>query len=141
MQSSTGRFLNGSLLVGAGAALAILAASVFGLAQPNNAPTAPAQFAVLTKVGGDTTLPCRAVQFEFSDRLNHYTGERLRQLLKSRLPVAGDDAAIVNAISDLGWELISHSQVATTTNPQVNGGTTVGTSEILVNETWWFKHR
>ncbi len=135
------QLLNSGLLVGSGAALAVLAASVLGFAQPNNAPPAPAQFAVLTKVGGDTTLPCRAVQFEFSDRLNHYSGERLRQLLKSRLPVAGDDAAIVNAISDLGWELISHSQAATATNPQLNSGTTNGTSEILINETWWFKHR
>lgn len=124
-----------------GVAITIGGASLLGFAQPAAAPRPNlVQYAVLTKVGGDQTLPCRQVVFEFSDRNNHYVGDNLRALLKSRLPVAGDDAAIVNAVSDLGWELISHSQAAAG-NPTVVNGSPTGTSEIFVNETWWFRRR
>lgn len=69
--------------------ITILGAGMLGFAQPAAAPRpTQVQYAVLTKVGGDQTLPCRQLGFDFADRNNHYAGENLRQLLKSRLPVA-----------------------------------------------------
>ncbi len=142
MKNAMNRSVHSALLVGLGVALAIIGAGVLGFAQPASSPRpVQIQYAVLTKFGNDASLPCRNVTFDFADRNNHYAGDNLRQLLKSRLPVAGDDAAIVNAISDLGWELVSHSQVAAATNPAIHSGTTAGTSEVFVNETWWFKRR
>ncbi len=142
MKNAMNRSVYSALLVGLGVAVTIIGAGVLGFAQPANPPRPiQAQYAVLTKFGNDAALPCRSVTFDFADRNNHYAGDNLRQLLKSRNPVAGDDAAIVNAISDLGWELISHSQAAAATNPEINAGSTVGKSEVFVNETWWFKRR
>lgn len=142
MKIATNRSVDSALLVGLGIVVTIVGASMLGFAQPANPPRVnQVQYAVLTKFGNDASLPCRSVTFDFADRNNHYAGDNLRALLKSRTPVAGDDAAIVNAISDLGWELVSHSQAAATTNPAINNGNTSGNSEVFVNETWWFKRR
>ena len=141
MKIAMSRSTHAMLLVGLGVGTAVVGAGMLGFAQPAAAPRAnQVQYAVLTKVGSDQSLPSRQVTFDFADRNNHYVGDNLRALLKSRLPVAGDDAAIVNAISDLGWELISHSQAAAG-NPSIVNGSPTGTSEIYVNETWWFRKR
>ena len=142
MNSITGRVTHAASLLGFGAALAIGAASLLGFAQPVPAPRPTlVQYATLTKTGNSQTFPPPFVTFEFADRNNRYSGDALRLLLKSRAPVVGDDAAIVNAISDLGWELISHSTSSIATNPVLNNVSSISNSEKYISESWWFKRR
>ena len=142
------------ICISVAAASLLSLALLLGLGQPVK-PSAPAKsaplpigepplvYAVLTKstIGStppSPTSPGSHYKWEFTDGVRPITDAALLAKLNIRAGSTFDDASMVNAIANLGYELISHSERAASTVPRVSGGES-SSGDLSIVEHWWFK--
>ncbi len=129
-------------------------ALLLGISQPVK-PSAPAKsaplpigepplvYAVLTKSTTGSfppspTSPGSQYKWEFTDGVRPITDAALLAKLNIRPGAIFDDASMVNAIANLGYDLLSHSERAASTVPSMNGGNS-SSGDMSIVEHWWFK--
>ena len=117
-------------------------------AAPQVAPAPPANgapplvYAVLTKSGsGLGENSAASYSWEFTDGVHVTAGKPLETMLNIRTGARFDSATMVNAIANLGWDLVSQSERSSSTSADVMNGNSVGSGQSHVVEHWWFKHR
>lgn len=105
----------------------------------------PLVYAVLTKSTNGSfppspTSPASQYKWEFTDGVRPITDAALLAKLNIRPGAIFDDASMVNAIANLGYELLSHSERAASTVPRVSAGES-SSGDMSIVEHWWFKRR
>jgi hypothetical protein len=108
---------------------------------PPPAPAAPTQYALLTHYQMSYLTPGLGGNWRFEDPGAVYDAKALAQHFGLQ---PGDEylpARIVTSVAAQGWELVTHTDAATTTSGDVRDGTTTSSGSTSRIEQWWFKKK
>ncbi len=100
----------------------------------------PLVYAVLTKSGTGSNPAGSSCSWVFTDGVLSIPTNVLLPKLNIRAGAAFDDAAVVNGVANLGYDLISHTERAAASVPSISNGNSFS-GDISIVEHWWFKRR
>jgi hypothetical protein len=125
--------------VGAGA---LATAAILGVAQPAGTPAPVIEYASLSRTSTDAESggrSSRTTEWRLCAPGEDVAGEGA---IASKFPASGPpsalaEVAILNGLSQKGWELVSHAQ-STSYEPRQHNGTTTRQERVTVDQ-WWLR--